>query len=356
MGVVSLRLRHWPFARCLNHQDLPLRLFKAPQIAPQSYLIVTGPSFRAGYGALALHQWRPTNGNAVPKLNSVKPPKDERSFGEATFNYASHDGRFVIGAEPWAFETSWSSAGQGSAHLYNDPAGIEGVAIAEGIGSIGQVTPDVVATADFTSRTRTLRVGQVALLRNTAGFYAAVELLEVGYSASPSGNVMRLRFAIQTDRSTDFSSFTTAFNDRQALTDQLLTAAADAERALRAVPTGESAADRDVVGIGHNQPPPEFAITEVERAETLAAIDAVRQEALSATPSTGRLRTAGHTIARLAGKVAKWIGGKADAAADEFAKTVGKAAGFAVVGGIAAWLTLQGKLAVLVDILGKFAG
>ena len=156
-------------------------------------------------------------GMQLPKLNSVEPPKDERSFGEVAFNYASHDGRFVIGAEPWTFETSWSSAGQGSAHLYNDPAGIEGVAIAEGIASIGQVTPDVVATADFTSRTRTPRVGQVALLRNTAGFCAAVELLEVGYSAVPSGNVMRFRFAIQTDGSADFSSFASTFDDRQAL-------------------------------------------------------------------------------------------------------------------------------------------
>jgi len=295
-------------------------------------------------------------GDAVPKLNSVEPPKDERQSGEVTFNYASHDGRFVIGVEPWSFETRWSAAGRGSAYLYNDPAGIEGVAVAEGIATIGQVTPDVVAAADFTSRTRSPRVGQVALLRNTSGLFAAVELLEVGYSAVPSANVMRFRFAIQTDGSANFSSFASTFDDRQALANQLLTAAAEAERALRAVPTGEDIGDGAAVGIGHNQPPPEFALTEVERAETLAAIDAVRQEAVSPTPSTSRLRTAGQTIARVAGKVAKWIGGKADAAADEFAKTLGKAAGVAVVGGIAAWLTLQGKLAVLVDILGKFAG
>lgn len=292
----------------------------------------------------------------LPKLNSVEPPKDERPLGETTFNYASYDGRFVLGAEPWTFETSWSSASPGSAHLYNDPAGIDGVAIAEGVARISQVTPDVVAAADFTSRTRTPGVGQVALLRNTAGFYAAVEPLEVGYSSSPSGNVMRLRFAIQTDRSTDFSPFASTFDDRQALVDQLLAAAADAERALQAVPTGEDIGGADVFGIGHNQPPAEFAITENDRAETLAAIATVRQETVSASPSTSRLRAAGQTIARVAGKVAKWIGGKADAAADEFAKTVGKAAGVVVVGGIAAWLTLQGKLTVLVDILGKFAG
>ena len=292
----------------------------------------------------------------LPKLKSVEPPKDERPLGEVTFNYASYDGRFVIGANPWTFETRWSSAGPGSAHLYNDPVGIEGVAIAEGVARISQVTPDVVAAADFTSRVRTPGVGQVALLQNTAGFYAAVEPLEVKYSSSPSGNVMRLRFAIQTDHSTDFSPFASTFDEGQALVDQLLAAAADAERALQAVPIGEDIRSADFIGIGHNQPPAEFAITKNDRAETLSAIAVVRQEAVSASPSTSRLRAAGQTIARVAGKVAKWIGGKTDAAAEEFAKTVGKAAGVAVVGGIAAWLALQSNLTVLVDILGKFVG
>lgn len=291
----------------------------------------------------------------LPKLNSVEPPKDERPLGEVTFNYASHDGRFVIGANPWTFETRWSSAGPGSAHLYNDPVGIEGVAIAEGAAGISQVTPDVVAVADFTSRVRTLEVGQVALLRNTAGFYAAIELLEVKYSSSPSGNVMHLRFAIQTDRSTDFSPFASTFDDRQTLVDQLLAAAADAERALQAARIGEDIGSADFIGIGHNKPPANFAITEDDRVETLAAIAVVRQEAVSLSPSTSRLRAAGQTIARAAGKVAKWIGGKIDAAAEEFAKTVGKATGNAVVVSIAAWLTVQSTLTVLVDILWKFA-
>ena len=292
----------------------------------------------------------------MPKLNSVEPPKDKRALGEIRFNYASHDGRFVIGAEPWTFETKWSSAGAGSAHLYNDPAGIEGVAIAEGVTNITQLTPDVVAAADFTSRVRTPRVGQIALLRSTAGFYAAVELLEVGYSSLPSDNVMRLRFAIQTDRSTDFSSYAPTFDDRQALVDQLLSAAADAERALQAVPVGEDIGGARVVGFGHNQPPAEYAITEDDRAEALAAIAIIRVETVSASRSDQALRVAGQTIALVAGKVAKWLASKCDAAADEFVKTVGKATGVAVVLGIAAWLKLQGKLTVLVDILMRFVG
>jgi hypothetical protein len=167
---------------------------------------------------------------------------------------------------------------------------------------------------------------------------------------------MRLRFAIKTDRSSDFSQFANVFDDRQALIEQLLVAAADAEHALRAVPTGQDAGSVQGIGIGHNQPPSEFAITEDESATTLAAIATVQQEIIRSSPSTSALRTATQTIASIAGKVAKWIGIKMEAAAEEFAKTVGKAAGVAAVGGIAAWLTLQGKLTILVDILGKFTG
>lgn len=291
----------------------------------------------------------------MSKLNNVEPPKDERRSGEIAFNYASHDGRFVIGAEPWSFETRWSSASTGAVHLYNDSPGIEGVAIAEGVTSVDQVTPDLVAAADFTSRSRTPRVGQVVLLRNTSGFYAAAELLEVGYSSLPSGNKMRLRFAIQTDRSSDFSSFASTFDDQQAQVDQLLAAAAEAENALQAVSIGEDIDRFEGIGIGHNRPPAEFAITEDDRAETSAAIMTVQEELLNELPSSEKLRAAGQTIARVVGKIARWIGNKADMAADEFAKTIGKAAGFAIVG-MAAWLTLQTKLILLADILGRFAG
>lgn len=289
-------------------------------------------------------------------MNKIEAPKDERSIGEVRFNYESHDGRFVIGSEPWTFETRWSSAGIGSAHLYNDPFGIEGVAIAEGVATISQVTPDVVAAADFTSRVRTPRVGQVALLRNTAGFYAAVELLDVGYSDLPSANVMKLRFAISTDGATDFAPFASSFNDQQAMVDQLLAAASDAERALHGVPIGEDVGEDATIGIGHNQPPSEFAITKDDQAETLGAIAIIKEEAVRSIPSVSRLHTAGQTVAWVAAKVAKWISVKADAAAAEFAKTVGKAAGVAFIGSVTVWLALKDKLTLLIEMLSRFAG
>lgn len=292
-------------------------------------------------------------------MNNVEPPRDTRSFGEVRFNYTNHDGRFQIGAESWIFETRWSSAGRGSAHLYNDPPGIMGVAIAEGVATIGQVTPDVVAFADFTSRVRTPHVGQIALLRNEGGFYAAIEPLEINYSSLPSGNLMRLRFAILTDRSTDFSMFATRFNDQQALVDQLLSAAKDAEYALRAIPASNEIGDVKAVGIGHNQPPAQFAINDGDRVRTQEAIATVQQEAASTNPSTSRLRASGQVIAQFAGKVARWISRKLDNAVDEFSKTVGKASAVAIIGGgvsYTAWIALQDKLTILLDILKQFVG
>lgn len=292
----------------------------------------------------------------MPKLNNVEPPKDERTSGEVTFNYASYDGRYVVGESPWSFETRWSAGGAGAAHLYNDPTGIDGVAIAEGVTSIGQVTPAVVNAADFTSRTRMPRVGQVALLRNTAGFYAAIQPLEIGHSAIPSENIMRLRFAIQTDQTTDFSSFENTFDDRRALVEQVLAYATDAERALHAVQTNGDLAEIQSIGIGHNQPPAEFAITEGDRAETKRAIATIRQEMVSSSPALEKLSAAGQTVARTARKIANWVAAKADSAADEFAKTIGKAAAVAVVGGIGLWMTLQSKLVLLAALLLKFTG
>ena len=292
----------------------------------------------------------------MPKMNQVEPPKDERSIGEAKFNYTNHDGRFVIGAEPWAFETKWSSAASGAAHLYNDPVSINGLAIAEGAATISQVTPDVVAAANFTSRTRTPRVGQVAILRNTADFYAAVELLDVGYSSSPSAKVMHFRFAICTDGGTDFAPFVSSFNDRQRRVDQLLAATSDAERALHGLPIGEGVAKDHTIGIGHNQPPADFAITKDDQARTLGALAIIKEEIVRSAPSASRLRTAGQTVARVAAKVAKWISVKADAAADEFSKAVGKTAGVAFVGSITVWVTLQDKLNLLIEMLGRFFG
>lgn len=291
---------------------------------------------------------------AGPKRNHDNPPGDPRAEGEVTFNYSSHDGRFLLGTDPWMFETHWSSAGAHSAHLYNDPPGIRGVAIAEGASAIEQINADVIARSDFTSRTRTPQVGQCAVLENQNGFFVALQILSVGYSDLPSENIITLRYVIQTDGSADFSGHNLALKPESSGARALLRAAEEARMALSAVHGADTEAF--VVPFGHNGPPPEYALSEVERSEAIAAVEVVAMEAVQSAPDLARLRSAATTIARAAKAVGLWIAGKTDAALDEFAKTIGKAAAVAAVGGFTAWVVLHGKLSVLAHLLSGFTG
>ena len=250
--------------------------------------------------------------------------------------------------------TSWSSASSGSAHLYNGPPSIRGVAIAEGVSTIGQVNAEAIARSDFTSRVRTPRVGQCAVLENQNGYFAVLQILSVGYSDLPSENMMTLRYAIQTDGSANFGGFDAATDPETSAAHALLHAAEEARMALAAV-RGEDAETAETL-FGHNGPPPEYALSEAERQEAIAAVEIVATEAVQSTPNPSRLRVAAKTIASAAKAVGQWIAGKTDAALDEFARTIGKAAGVAVVGGFAAWVVLHGKLSVLAQLLSGFIG
>lgn len=214
-------------------------------------------------------------------------------------------------------------------------------ALAEGVTENSQVTPQVVADADFTSRARAVRIGQVVLLYNAAGRYAAVQPLEIGRSTAPSGSIMRMRFAIQSDGSCDFASFATAFDDPQRQVAQLLVAATEAEYALRRVPVWDGRVQ--AVGIGRNQPPADFALTENDPIAALEAIAAVRQEVVSAERSISRRGSAMIVCGKITANVSRWLAVKTDTAADEFAKMSGKTAGaslIAALGALGVWTAL----------------
>ena len=138
------------------------------------------------------------------KASQIPPPRKSSLFGEVVFDYSNHNGRYVIGSGILEFETMWSKAGSTSIHIYNDPPSINAIAIAKGCESISQVKSGV--SLDFTSRYRTLYRGQVAVLRNTNGFYAAVHVLEIqDDSRNHEKDECRFRFAIQPDGTDNFS-------------------------------------------------------------------------------------------------------------------------------------------------------
>ena len=142
----------------------------------------------------------------VGKASEVPPPRMTSPTGEVVLDYSSYNGRYVIGSGVLEFETKWSSASDTSIHAYNDPPSINGVALARGSESISQV--ESAALLDYTARTQTPSLGQIVVLRNTEGFYAAVQLLAIKNARRDDDkDELRFQYAIQSDGSDDFTEF-----------------------------------------------------------------------------------------------------------------------------------------------------
>ena len=116
---------------------------------------------------------RPFDGNA----SDVPAPRMISPTGEVVFDYSSYNGRYAIGSGLLEFETAWSKASDKAIYVNNDPQSINGVAVAQGCGSISQVKS--AESLDYTSRTRKPSIGQIVVLRNTEGFYAAIHVLGI---------------------------------------------------------------------------------------------------------------------------------------------------------------------------------
>lgn len=93
--------------------------------------------------------------------------------------------------------------------MYNDPPSINGVALARECRSISE-TLDA-KLLDYTSRARTVSRGEVTVLRNTKGFYAAIHVLGIkDNSRRDDRDEIRFRYAIQLDGSDNFAEFVDA--------------------------------------------------------------------------------------------------------------------------------------------------
>ena len=138
---------------------------------------------------------------------TAPPPQATSLIGEVAFDYSDHDGRYVIGRGSLQFETCWSKASNTSIHVLHDPPSIDGVALARGYRSLAEVMN--ARSLDYTSRIRTPQCGEIVVLRNTSGCYAAIHVLQIkDDTRGDEEDELRFRYAIQangTDNFTDAS-------------------------------------------------------------------------------------------------------------------------------------------------------
>jgi hypothetical protein len=110
----------------------------------------------------------------------VEKPRSYVSFdpaGAVSFDYSNNNGRFLVGAGEFAFETAWSTASNSSIHAYSDGANIRSIALATGATRFEDIIDARIY--DTSSRSRTARVGEIVIWQNDSGHYLATRIERV---------------------------------------------------------------------------------------------------------------------------------------------------------------------------------
>ena len=101
------------------------------------------------------------------------------------------------------FETDWSKSSDRNIQLLNDPASISTVAVVKDKDVISEVSDARIY--DGSSRVRRPNVGQIAVLRNANGFWAAIKITEIRDDTRGSSfDEITFDYVIQTNGSPSF--------------------------------------------------------------------------------------------------------------------------------------------------------
>lgn len=140
--------------------------------------------------------------------NQTFLPANERyhapSFrGKVAFDYSNNNGLYSIGLDKMLFVLDWSKSGDGSIYLLNDPPSIRTIALVKDRNQIEHI--EDARKYDGTSRHRTIHNGQIGVLQNANGFWAAVKVISVvDDSRGHDRDEIVFEYVIQTNGSPDF--------------------------------------------------------------------------------------------------------------------------------------------------------
>lgn len=125
--------------------------------------------------------------------------------GRAEYDHSNNNGRFTIGADDHEFTVAVSEAGPTVVYVYNDAPNVSTVALAPGVTEFSEVGDGT--DYDSSSRVRTVRVGDAAVLQNMNGYWAAllVDEVQTRESSESGAPLLRFRYIILPSKSADFS-------------------------------------------------------------------------------------------------------------------------------------------------------
>lgn len=146
---------------------------------------------------------QPSTPRADKKRSAMGVPGNPATSGSARFDYSAHNGHFVLGDGDFAFETKWSKASDKRIHVYDDPASIAGVALARGALAFSDIKD--AAAFDYSSRSRSPGIGEIVVLQNSNGYYAAIKILAVADDKRGAAkDELAIEYVIQTNGSARF--------------------------------------------------------------------------------------------------------------------------------------------------------
>ena len=110
--------------------------------------------------------------------SSVKTKKHVSKYakGSFIFDYSNNNGSYIIGDGVYQFTTKWSKASNTSIHAYSDARDIKAIGLMKGVTNISDIKT---INADFSSRVRTPRIGDVVIWENINGYYAATRVIRI---------------------------------------------------------------------------------------------------------------------------------------------------------------------------------
>lgn len=129
--------------------------------------------------------------------------------GTVKFDYSNNNHRYTIGNGYFTFETRWSSASGEAIHAYADSSSVETIALAIDSKEITDISDATIF--DTSSSVRTPNEGEIIILKNINGCYAAIKIIDVKYRGRGSDKKDELSFeyVILSDKGTNFSKIST---------------------------------------------------------------------------------------------------------------------------------------------------
>ena len=141
----------------------------------------------------------PFQDNSLSGLISAKLNLEENEYynpamsGTVSFDYKRHNGIFTIGAGPYEFNTMWTEAGYNSIHCYRDHVFRLGY---KGGESSFPKYEDILLEYDFSSRARTVAIGEVVVLENAMHRFAAIKVIDIHRAVTDIDHMVEFEYKI----------------------------------------------------------------------------------------------------------------------------------------------------------------